>query len=117
MRDAQYSIRGSRVLGDPPKPPRELRMDYLHQSAESSELHKELWSIAPLEGAPCVGETEKWTGDELPTDREAQLMCAQCPLKVRKVCSAYAKATHPAWGVYDGKVFGRKLEELMKDGE
>lgn len=109
---AEERIRGYRIVGDRPKD-RSLSMDYLQQSAKASKLLRELWDRAPKEGANCVGEPEKWTSDELPTDREAQIMCAGCPLM--DICREYAETAHPAWGTWGGKVYGRNLEAAMKD--
>jgi hypothetical protein len=111
---AEDTVKGYRILGDRPKD-RTLSMDYLQQSPKASKLLRELWDRAPKEGANCVGKPEKWTSDELPTDREAQIMCAGCPLA--QLCSDYAEAAHPAWGVYAGRVYGRKLDEAMKEAE
>ena len=108
------SIRGFRIVGDAPKQ-RELSMGYLQQSSEASRLLQELWYRAPIEGANCVGRTEEFSGDELPSDREAALLCAGCPLA--KICAQYAEVAHPAWGVLGGKVYGRNLAEAMKDDE
>lgn len=107
------SIRGYRTVGDPPKPPRELSLGYLQQAPRASKLLKELWDRAPLEGAPCVGNAEKWTSDDLPTDREAQILCSSCPLA--KLCAEYRDESHVAWGVWAGEVRGRKLKEAMQD--
>lgn len=93
------------------------KLEYLQQDRNAANLLRELWETAPKEGAPCVGNEEQFAGEDLPTDKEAALMCATCPAKTRKVCSDYTKAAHPAWGVFDGRVFGRKLEEAMRDDE
>lgn len=100
-------------MGDPPKPPRELSLGYLQQSSKASKLLKELWAEAPLHNAPCVGNAEKWTSDDLPSDREAQLMCGSCDLL--KLCSEYRDEAHPAIGVWGGVVRGRNLLAAMKD--
>ena len=109
---AEDTVKGYRILGDRPKD-RTLSMDYLQQSAKAAKLLRELWDRAPKEGANCVGNPEKWTSDELPTDREAALACASCPLL--DLCREYAETAHPAWGVWGGKVYGRNLEAAMKD--
>lgn len=106
------SVRGYRIVGDAPKQ-RELSFGYLQHSSEASRLLQELWSRAPVEGANCVGRTEEFSGDELPTDREAALLCAGCPLS--SLCREYAESAHPAWGVLGGKVYGRNLAEAMKE--
>lgn len=109
---AEEHIRGYRILGDRPKD-RSLSMEYLQQSPKAAKLLKELWDRAPKEGANCVGEPEKWTSEDLPTDREAQMMCAGCPML--QLCREYTDAAHPAWGVWAGTVKGRKLKEAMED--
>lgn len=84
-------------------------MTYLQQTAKAAKLLKVL-RTSPGE-KPCTGNFEKWAGEELPTDREAQLMCAGCPLI--DICEQYAEEAHPAWGVWAGEVYGRRLQELM----
>lgn len=111
---AEERIRGYRIVGDRPKS-RELSYDYMQQSAKASKLLRELWDRAPKEGANCVGEPEKWTSDELPTDREAQIMCSSCD--ILELCRAYAEEARPAWSVWGGKVYGRNLDEQMRKGE
>lgn len=106
--------RGYRILGDR-KPERQLSTSYLQHSSEGSRLLAELWHRAPIEGANCVGREDEFSGDELPTDREAELMCASCPLA--NLCRDYAKVAHPAWGIFGGIVHGRVLQEAMKDAE
>lgn len=106
-------IPGSRPRGDRPKE-RSLSMDYLQQTSKASNLLAELWRRAPQEGAPCVGRAE-WTADELPTDREAQLACAPCPLI--SLCEEYRQAAHPSWGIWAGKVQGRNLQAAMEEGD
>lgn len=110
---AEDTVKGYRILGDRPKS-RELSYDYLQQSAKASKLLRELWDRAPKEGANCVGKPEEWTSDELPTDREAALACASCPLL--DLCREYAETAHPAWGQWGGKVYGRNLKAAMDEG-
>lgn len=119
MNDNMQSIRGYRTVGDPPKPPRELAMGYLHQSHAESALHTPLSRAATDEGANCLGRMDEWAvgseegGDTLPTDRQAQLMCSGCP--ILQQCSEYAEVKHPSWGVWGARVYGRRLEEAMRD--
>lgn len=115
MNDNTPVIRGYRTLGDPAKPDRMLSTAYLQQTSRASKLLRELWHRAPIEGAPCVGKAEQWTSDDLPTDREAQMMCGQCDIV--ELCRQYAEEAHPAWGVYGGRVFGRNLKERMDEDE
>lgn len=113
MNDNLTSIRGYRTVGDPPKPSRELSMGYLQQTPRASKLLKQLWTEAPVQGAPCVGRSDQWTSDDLPTDREAQTMCAPCAL--RALCAEYRDEAHPALGVWGGEVRGRNLLAAMQD--
>lgn len=109
---ADEVIKGYRVVGERPKD-RSLSYEYLKQDGKSAKLLAVLRTAAVREGANCLGKAEKWTGDELPSDREAQLMCATCPLV--QMCSQYAEGAHVAHGVWGGKVYGRRLAEAMKD--
>ncbi len=113
---AEEYIQGWRPKGGRPKS-QMPKLEYLQQTKEAANLRRELWDVANREEAPCVGRPDEFSGDDLPSDREAKLMCATCPLAARKVCSEYAKVAHPAWGVFSGEVFGRKLEAAMKEEE
>lgn len=115
MNDNTPVIRGYRTLGDPPKPDRMLSTAYLQQTSRASKLLRELWHRAPIEGAPCVGKAEQWTSDDLPTDREAQMMCSGCELI--SLCSEYRDEAHPAIGVWGGQVRGRNLLAAMKEDD
>lgn len=110
---ADEVIKGYRVIGERPKD-RSLSYEYLKQDGKSAKLLTVLRTAAVREGANCLGKAEKWTSEELPTDREAQMMCATCPL-VGKECQDYTNAAHPSWGVWNGEVKGRKLKEAMED--
>jgi hypothetical protein len=109
---ADESIRGYRITGDRPKE-RQLSMDYLKQSHTAAKLLTVLRTEAVKQGANCLGNPEKWTGEELPSDRQAALDCASCP--VWDLCNNYREAAHPAWGNWAGVVKGRKLQEAMED--
>lgn len=108
---ADESIRGYKIVGDRPKE-RQLSMDYLKQSHTAAKLLTVLRTEAVKQGANCLDKPEQWTGEELPTDREAQLACASCP--VIQQCEQYREAAHPAWGNWAGVVKGRKLKEAME---
>lgn len=112
MNDNLQGVRGYRVLGDRPKD-RQLSLGYLQQDGRSAKLLAELRTRAVTEGANCVGRAEEFSGEELPSDREAQLMCSSCPLY--SLCEQYRETAHPAWGVWGGHVKGRKLKEMMDD--
>jgi hypothetical protein len=110
---ADEVIKGYRIVGDRPKD-RQLSYTYMQQDGKSAKLLTILRTEAVKQGANCVGKPEQWTGDELPSDRQAQLDCAGC--KVFDQCDAYREAAHPAWGNWAGVVKGRKLKEAMEDG-
>lgn len=114
LNDNLTSIRGYRPTGDRPRD-RSLSYTYLQQDSRSAKLLAELRTAAVQEGSNCLGRPEQWTGDDLPTDRQAQLDCAGC--NVFKKCEAYREAAHPAWGNWAGVVKGRKLKEVMEDGD
>lgn len=105
----ESTIRGYRIVGES-KPDKQLSMDYLKLTPEGSHALQNLWREAPTE-ANCIGREEEFQGDILPSDRDAQLLCSGCP-KFAK-CDIVAETTHPAWGVWAGKVYGRKLAEAM----
>lgn len=111
---ADEHIRGYRIQGDRPKD-RQLSMSYLQQSHEAAKLLTILRSDALRDGANCLGKPEQWSGEELPSDRQAQLDCAGC--EVFKQCEAYREAAHPAWGNWAGVVKGRNLQKAMEEGE
>ena len=62
----------------------------------------------------CAGKSELYTNYDdprnlmdTPSDEEAELMCAGCPLLA--LCRDYADKAHPAFGVYGGVIYGRSL--------
>lgn len=109
---SEQTVRGYRILGES-KPDKQLSYDYLKLSAEGSHALQDLWREAVSNGANCLGREDEFTGDDLPSDRDAQLMCAGCP--AFEACEVYRRLAHPAWGVYSGQVHGRKLAEAMKE--
>lgn len=109
---ADDSIRGYRIIGDRPKD-RSLSYDYLKQSHTAAKLLTVLRTEAVKQGANCLDKPEKWTGEELPSDREAQLLCSGC--KIYDLCRDYTEAAHPAWGVWASTVRGRNLKKAMED--
>lgn len=113
---ADESIRGYKIIGDRPKD-RQLSMSYLQQSHEAAKLLGELRVKATdlKNPAKCLGKADQYSGDELPTDREAQIMCSGCPLVA--LCSEYAETAHVAHGVWGSRVYGRRLAEAMKENE
>lgn len=110
---ADETIRGYRVVGDRPRD-RSLSYTYLQQDGKSAKLLTILRTEAVKKGSNCLGKPEQWTSDELPSDKDAQLMCASCPLIA--LCNDYAETAHVAHGVWGGKVYGRRLAEAMRDG-
>lgn len=103
------TIPGYRPRGDRPRE-RQLSMGYLQQSAESARLLQELWDTP---GKNCEGREEQFSGDELPSDREAAIMCSGCP--ALQLCEQYRQTAHPAYGVWAGRVQGRALDELIRE--
>lgn len=112
MKLADEVIKGYRIVGDRPKD-RQLSYTYMQQDGKSAKLNTELRAAAVREGANCLNKWDVWDGDDMPTDREAQMLCASCP--VFDLCKQYAEASHPAWTILAGKVYGRKLKEAMED--
>lgn len=113
MNDNFQSIRGYRVIGDPPKPDRELSFNYLQLKDEAAKALTILRAKVKKDGANCIGREDEFSGKELPTDRDAQLMCAGCP--AFQECEIYRQLAHPAWGVHAGKVHGRGTMETVED--
>lgn len=113
MREYEQSIRGFRIVGDPPKPDKKFNVDYMHHAHGEEALHSALWKASQSTGANCLNREEEFSGEDLPSDREAQLLCASCP--VLDLCRAYAEVAHPAWGVFGGRVYGRNLQKAMED--
>lgn len=117
---AEDTIRGYKVLGDRPKD-RQLSMEYIQQTHREVSLHTPLTLAAGDKGASCLNRPEDFSvgsedgGDDLPTDREAQMLCAPCP--IMQQCREYAELKHPSYGVWGGKVYGRKLAAAMKEGD
>lgn len=111
---ADDAVRGYRILGDRPKE-RQLSMEYIKQSHSAAKLNAQLREAAVKEGANCLNKWEIWDGDEMPSDREAQILCASCP--VFDLCQQYAEVAHPAWTILAGKVYGRNLKAAMAESE
>lgn len=108
--NSETTYRGYRVLGDR-KPDKQYDTSSLMLKPEASQALRELWTDP--NPANCLNREEEFRGDNLPTDAEAQLMCAGCP-RFEK-CEIYRKVAHPAWGVYAGTVQGRALEEIERE--
>ena len=87
-------------------------MDYLHLKQGSEEAYQDLIRATYEKGSKCASDPDLWTGYDrdgvpIPTDEEAQIMCAGCP--VFDLCAEYARLANPAIGVHAGKVYGKGL--------
>lgn len=62
----------------------------------------------------CEGDTSYTDYDafNVPSPGRAKMMCAGCPFIAQ--CAAFAEAEKPAWGVFGGNVYGRKLAETER---
>ena len=112
-------VRGYRVLGDVKKPNKQYNTDHLLQTPEAAKSLVRLRKLARTEGSNCRDRPDEFTppeGTPLPSDTEAEILCAGCPLKTRQACGTYVRLGHPAFGVWDGKVRGRALEEAITEG-
>lgn len=106
------SIKGTRIIGDR-RPDKQYSITSLELKAGAGRPFLELITSPD---APCRND-EAFTSDELPSDERAALMCSMCPQKTFDRCETYAEKQHESWGVWAGRVRGRKLAEQMKDGE
>lgn len=108
------SVPGFRIVGDRPKPARELSYSYLELKTEAAHALDKLRQSVKENGANCVGREDEFSGDTLPSDGEGQLLCAGCPSFDK--CDIFRKVGHPAFGVFAGQVVGRGLMEDLEDG-
>lgn len=106
------TIRGYRPLPDA-KPEKQFSVSYLHPKTEAVKPLVALHQAARENGTPCMKNPEAFIGDELPTDEQAAMMCARCP--VFDLCEDFSVKQHPSWGVHAGRVYGRKLKEEMEN--
>lgn len=62
----------------------------------------------------CYNDTSYTDYDafNVPSPGRAKMMCQTCPFY--RECAAYAEAEKPAWGVYGGTVYGKKLAETER---
>lgn len=51
-------------------------------------------------GVPCVGRFEEFSGDDLMSERDAQLACSSC--KAFKECDIFRIVARPSHGVFAG---------------
>lgn len=114
-------IRGFKIVGVR-KPDKQLSVEYMKRP-EANPVQVELYSKVPgwitedgeeMPPAPCNGD-DWFISDDLPTDKEAFLACAPCPLW--DLCSEFAKQSHAAFGVLGGKVYGRELQRRIEEEE
>jgi len=71
----------------------------LTDKVTSEEMKKER---GEGKGVPCVGRAEEFSGDNLLSERDAQLACSSC--KAAELCRIYADIARPAHGIYSGRV-------------
>lgn len=105
-------IRGYRIR-EVRKPDRELSYTYLQLSHEGAQAQTNLRESVAKNGANCVGKEEQFSGDTLPSARDASLMCASCPSF--NACEVFLKLGRPAYGVFSGQVIGRGLMEDIEE--
>ena len=88
---------------------------HLTLSPEATRAQAELYEQVAenADDVPCVRNPEPFVSDDLPTDRQAQMMCASCD--VFEACRQYAETARVSWGVHAGRVHGRALAEAMKE--
>lgn len=113
MRERENSIPGYRVYGDRPKPDKRFNDDSIRpKTGIWRTLHLQASDPKAEKMANCVND-DRFIQEPLPTDREAQMMCAGCP--VFDLCDKAATIERPSWGIYAGRVVGRALDELIGD--
>ncbi len=71
----------------------------LNDKVTAEEMKKER---GEGKGVPCVGRAEEFSGDNLLSERDAQLACSSC--KAAELCRIYADIARPAHGIYSGRV-------------
>jgi hypothetical protein len=96
------SVPGFRIVGDRPKPARELSYAYLELKTEAAHALDKLRKSVKENGANCVGRADEFSGDSdtLLTGEDAELACASC--KSWTACDIYRLVARPAHGVYAG---------------
>lgn len=113
MNDSVSPISGYRIVGER-KQDRQLSLSYLALKPEAAhaldklrrkvdeEERKKDRGVRGAKGVPCVAHPDDFSGDELLSERDAQLACSPCPAK--ELCKAYALIARPAHGVWGGTV-------------
>lgn len=122
--NTNQTINGYRIDSRDKKSVKQTReFDYLLPKAKTMDALEALQDAVDEENKRdegvkrwCAANPDRWINYddpdniyEEPTDEEAQLMCADCPLF--QLCSDYAKVARPAFGVWAGNVYGRELNE------
>lgn len=127
MANPHQTIAGYRIDSRDKKSVKQSKeFDYLRPREGSQEALDELSDAVDEDnksGNPqrnCAGKSELYTNYDdprnlmdVPTDEEAEIMCAGCPLL--ELCGDYADKAHPAFGIFGGRVFGRNL--IFEDEE
>ena len=93
--------------------------DYLHLPKGAEEPYQELVRATMYAIPNCTDDPETWDcwdrdGYRIPTNEEAQALCAGCP--IFEECQAYAEVAKPAIGIYAGKVYGAGLVAYERSG-
>lgn len=109
MNDNLPAIKGYRIGTEAPKPDRQLKIDYLMLTDHAAHALRDLRKSVRDNGAKCLNRPEDFS-DSLPTDGEAEVLCAGCPSFA--ACDIYRIVAKPSFGVHAGKVSGRSLEDL-----
>lgn len=81
----------------------------LNKAVTEAELAKER-GVRGATGVPCVGREQEFSGDNLLSERDAQLACAGCPAFAK--CDIVRLVARPAHGIYAGV---RKNMEIPDD--
>lgn len=113
------SIRGYKIVGER-KQDRQLSLSYLALKPEAAHALDKLRRKVDEEerkkdqglgkGVPCVARPDDFSGDELLSERDAQLACAGCPAFTQ--CDIYRIVSRSPHGILAGV---RKNMELPND--
>lgn len=119
MNDGYTPIRGFRIQHER-REDKQLSVNYLHQKSEAVKARKKLVAKVTQEtlraeqgegpGVPCVSDPEGFSGDNLISERDAQLFCHSCP--AFKECDVYRIVSRDPHGILAGV---RKNMEIPDD--
>lgn len=119
MNDGYTPIRGFRIQHER-KEDRQLSVGYLHQKPEAVKAREKLVAqvteatLANEQGngpaVPCVSDPEGFSGDNLISERDAQLLCHSCP--AFQACDVYRIVSRSPHGILAGQ---RKVMEIPDD--